>query len=352
MRFGTMNRFVNSPIAAAQRTDKTQGMVTQANGEQARGETGWGPRTTRLKDWVTCAALAIGVLGAAPACAAYVLAPQYAGSFAAGVGADAEFHRISNSWQGSTVLWDESNRRFGAGQPIGGFSWGSGLWGQVDWAAVQQAAAGQASAASGALVQGFEGILPTINHANSRYTECYTATWGPAALVPFFAPAPPLGNCDNAELGAAEQQNWTARYSGFIRITEPGEYNFSVLHDDGFFFRLIGAAGAELGIGRDFLNPRDRLGFDQNLRLSEGLYGFELGAWNRLGAGVVDLRWTTACSAGCDWSLVPTTNLVSGGQVPEPGTLALLVAALLPWLALAARRWPRPRPPRCSPPGR
>ena len=280
--------------------------------------------------------------------ASYVLAPQYAGTFAAGEGADASFQRIDNAWQGSAVLWDEANRRFGSGVPVGTFPWGTGLWGQVDWLAVQQAAAGQTSAASGAIVQSFDGLLPSINHGNARYNECYSATWGPAALVPFFAPSAPLGNCDNAAAGDPAQQNWTARYSGFIRITDPGDYNFSVLHDDGFFFRLIGAGGAELDIGRDYLNPRDRLGFDDSLQLSAGLYGFELGAWNRLGAGVVDLSWAPGgCAALCDWQGVPTGNLVSAHQVSEPSTLASAFAALA-----ALAMWTLKRPKTPAPSGR
>ncbi|MBL8286358.1 MAG: PEP-CTERM sorting domain-containing protein [Rubrivivax sp.] len=296
----------------------------------------------RLAQRLAAAALSTVAL-AQPAAAAYLLAPQYAGTFEAGAGANAAFYRIDDSWAGSAVLWDEANRRYGSGAPIGTFAWGTGLWGQVDWQAVQQAAAGQASAASGALVQGFEGVLPTINHANSRYLECYSATWGPATLVPLFTPAPALGNCDNGEAGAAEQQNWTARYSGFIRITDPGEYNFSVLHDDGFFFRLVGAGGAAVDIGRDFLNPRDRVGFAENLALDAGLYGFELGAWNRLGAGVVDLRWASHCTTDCAWTLVPTEHLVAS-RIPEPPTLPLVLSALaLLMLATAALRRRTPR---------
>lgn len=317
-------------------------------GSKGRSE----PRTGRLGRMGRLLAAAATIVALTqPAGAAYVLAPQYAGGFGAGAGVDAEFHRIQNSWTGSAVLWDEPNRRFGTGVPVGTFPWGTGLWGQVDWRAVQQAAAGELSAASGAIVQSFEGVLPGINHANSRYTECYTATWGPSALVPFFAPAAPLGNCDNGEAGDPAQQNWTARYSGFIRVSDPGEYNFSVLHDDGFFFRLIGADGAELGIGRDFLNPRDRIGFDQNLMLGQGLYGFELGAWNRAGAGVVDLRWASGCSNGCEWTLLPTENLFTSAQVSEPSAAPLALLALLAaWLAHPRRlsRWRRSR---CSRPG-
>lgn len=295
------------------------------------------------------AATVIGIASAQPAAAAYLLAPQYSGSFGAGTGADAEFHRIQNSWTGSAVLWDEDAKRFGSGAPVGTFSWGTGLWGQVDWLAVQQAAAGEASAASGALVQSFRGLLPTINHANSRYLECYSTTWGPANLVPLLTPAAPLGDCDNAEAGDPSQQNWTARYSGFLRITDPGEYNFSVLHDDGFFFRLIGQGGTEIGIGRDFLNPRDRVGFSENLRLAQGLYGFELGAWNRAGAGVVDLRWASGCDNGCSWSVVPTGNLVSAALVPEPPAVALASIALLGlWFSRSRRLLARRQRLRCS----
>jgi len=283
-------------------------------------------------------ASAVAFVLAQPAGAAYLLAPEYAGTFNTGTGANAAFYRIDNAWAGSAVLWDETNRRYGSGVPVSSFSWGTGLWGQVDWQAVQNAAAGQSSAASGAILQSFEGLLPTINQANSRYLECYSATWGPASLVPFFTPAAAVGNCDNAEAGAAEQQNWTAHYTGFIRITDPGEYNFSVLHDDGFFFRLMGADGAAVDIGRDYLNPRDRVGFAENLALDAGLYGFELGAWNRLGAGVVDLRWTSNCTTDCAWTLVPTENLVAA-RVPEPPALLLVLSALaLLSLAGAAQR--------------
>lgn len=308
-----------------------------------------GRSTSRPARRLALAAAALALTLTGPANAAYVLAPQYAGSFAAGSGADAEFHRIQNEWMGSAVLWDESTRTFGSGVPISSFSWGTGLWGQVDWNAVQQAAAGGTSAATGAILQSFEGVLPGINQGNSRYNECYSASWGAAALVPFFAPAAPLGNCDNAEAGDPAQQNWTARYSGFIRITDPGEYNFSVLHDDGFFFRLIGAGGSELGIGRDFLNPRERVGFDENLMLDAGLYGFELGAWNRLGAGVVDLRWTSACADGCEWTLVPTENLLTAGEVPEPSTAVLVLLGVFSlWAARTRLRLPRQLLARCS----
>lgn len=273
--------------------------------------------------------------------AAYLLAPQYSGSFVAGAGADAEFYRIENTWRGSAVPTDGTRLGTGTGT-VGSYSWGTGLWGQVDWLAVQQAAAGLPSAASDAIVQRLEAMLPGISHGNARYNECYGASLGVVGLAPFFTESAPLGDgCIDAEAGDPAQHNWTARYTGFIRITNPGYYNFGVLSDDGFFFRLIGA-NEELGIGRDFLNPPDRrIGFAQALQLDVGLYGFELGAWNRLGAGVVDLRWASSdCAppAQCDWTLLPTENLVSMSQVPEPPALLLVFAGLLCLMKTRARQ--------------
>lgn len=252
------------------------------------------------------------------------LAPQHAGSFATGTGSDARFVQIANDWHGSTVLWNEDQTRFGDGSPIGSFTWGTGLWGRADWNQIHAAVNGAGPSAI-PIVNRFDGQVDRINYGNSRYNECYASTWGIADLLPFFAPSAALGNCDDPEAGDPVQQNWIAEFSGFIRITEAGLYNFSVLYDDGFFFRLIGEGGQALEMEQDFLNPRDREGFTNDLALLPGLYGFELGAWNRLGAGVVDLRWALG---GGPWTLVPTENLLPGSAVPAPGSFVLVLLAL------------------------
>lgn len=117
-------------------------------------------------------------------------------------------------------------------------------------------------------------------------------------------------------------ENWTAHYTGYLRITDADQYNFSVLYDDGFFLRLWGADGQLVEISSDFVvDARQVLGFDQDLLLSEGLYRFELGAYNRLEAGVVQLRW----HRGDYWEPVPTENLVTDPtRLPLPGTLAMI----------------------------
>ena len=270
--------------------------------------------------------LALGVIltaACAPAAAAPVaLAPYRAGTFGPGSGANASFLQIDSAWRGSTVLWDEATASFGSGVPIGSLSWGDGLWGRADWDAAQAAAAGGSGPP---IIGAWSGQAATINYSNALYNRLYAGLWGPAQLLPLFDAATP----DSA------QENWTARFWGYIRVTAPGSYNFSVLNDDGFFFRLIGAGGQALQIERDYVNPRDRNGFADDLLLREGLYGFELGMWNRLEVGVVDLRWSSGDS---DWTLVPVENLAT--SIPSPGTLALLLAGLgaLPLVRLGAER--------------
>lgn len=264
-----------------------------------------------------------------------VLDPLYAGTYGSGPGASAAFHRIDSDWLGSRVLWDEQAGQYGSGVPIASFAgWGSGIWGHADWQQVLAAAASPGQVGAPDPVQSWAGRVEAINHGNSRYNECHAGTWGAASLLPFFTDSRTGADCGDAEAGAVEQQNWVSHFSGFIRIVDPGAYNFSVLYDDGFFFRLVGAGGRALAIEEDFLNPRQREGFGNNLLLGAGLYAFELGSWNRLGAGVVDLRWSRGDG---DWTLVPTEHLLPEGAVPEPGAVWLAGLALLLAAARARR---------------
>ena len=283
----------------------------------------------RRRSWpavgMTCA-LAMGTSAFA---APLPLTPQYAGPTTAGGGVEAQFAQIDSSWHGSTVLWDEASKQYGVGEPIGSYAWGTGIWGRADFDAVQAAALNPGVPGAPVVTHRWSGPVPTINFANSIYNTDYSARWGMADLVPMF---------DNAQPTEA-QENWTAHFTGYLRVTNPGAYSFGVLNDDGFFFRLIGG-DATWEAGRDFLNPRDRDGFANDVLLSEGLYGIELGMWNRLEAGVVDLRWSQ--DGGNTWLLVPTGNLAPPGTAPQrpalvplPGTLALIA---LPLAGLLLRR--------------
>ncbi|MBN8508112.1 MAG: PEP-CTERM sorting domain-containing protein [Burkholderiales bacterium] len=273
------------------------------------------------------AAASLGCLLLAAPAAAMTLAPALPGSFAAGRGVDAVFLDVDDAWHQSTVLWNESTGRYGSGAAIGSMPWGSGLWGLADWRTANLAPT------PGMVVGRWEGRVPTIGFGDATYTALHAPRWGAVAPLPL------------AGTGGA-QDNWTAHFHGYIRIAEAGAYNFGVLHDDGFFFRLVGAGGQAAALAHDFLNPREVLGFDADLQLAPGLYGFELGAYDRLEAGVVDLAWARNGGA---WQRVPRDSLVAAADallVPEPGTVVLWLAGALALAALtrALRRALRPPP--------
>ena len=234
------------------------------------------------------------------------LQPTFAGAWAPGTGAQAEFRAIAADWNDSSVWWNEDTRSHSSTPapgyaPIGSFEWGTGVWGLNDWQRVQS---GEVPS-----IAQWSGNVARIDQANGMYREVYGASaWGPVSALPE---------------GFAAEENWTAHYTGYLRITEEADdYNFGVLYDDGFFLRICGAGEDCVEISSDFLSPRDRLGFDENLWLTEGLYSFELGAYNRLEAGVVQLVWWRGDDAP---EVVPTEHLViDPTRIPLPGSLALI----------------------------
>lgn len=272
--------------------------------------------------------------------AAIALDPLMSGAYAAGTGAQATFHRIDGSWQGSTVYYRQptdtvpqafSNTPATGFTRIGEYGWGTGIWGIADWRTVN-------APGSGAPILGsWSGLVPTINHGDAVYDALWAGgtlgnpAWGQAAQLP--SGLFPAG---------ADEDNWTAHYTGYIRITDPGAYNFGVLYDDGFFFRLWGAGGSLLEISSDFLSPRERLGFEQDLALGTGLYRFELGAYDRLEAGVVNLAWKQGSG---EWQTVPTAHLVTDPlallaavPVSAPGTAGVLIAGLAAFAVTRPRK--------------
>lgn len=265
--------------------------------------------------------LVLALIGlAGPALAApVVLAPERAGQYQAGSGVDATFLKVYDNWHGSSVLWNQGTQQYGSGAPISSYGWGTGLWGIADWKTANLAP-------SPGMIEGsWSGRVSQISFGDAMYNSLYGATWGTVDLAPLFT-------------GAGSQDNWTSSFSGYIRISEAGIYNFSVLHDDGFFFKLRGANDSALELSNDFLNPRDALGFASNLQLDVGLYAFDLGAYDRIEAGVVELSWSRGDG---EWSRIPTSHLVAYGdanRVPEPGTWALLLAGLMALRSVASRR--------------
>jgi len=259
--------------------------------------------------------LALAVMAAPVLASPVALAPMLAGQFQDGNGVDARFLKVADDWQQSSVLWNQEEKTYGSGAPIGGYGWGTGLWGIADWRTANS------NPTAGMIESSWSGRVAQIAWGDAEYIKSYGSTWG--NVEPLFKLVD-------------GQDNWSSSFSGYIRISEAGLYNFSVLYDDGFFFKLHGA-GNTLEISEDFLNPRDRLGFDSNLLLDVGLYAFDLGAYDRHEAGVVELSWSRGGGA---WAIVPTTELVAFDAVravPEPGSGALMAGGLLMLAAVSAR---------------
>ncbi len=245
------------------------------------------------------------------------LDPTMAGAWASGSGARAEFRAIDPDWHDSSVWWNETTRTYSAVQAsgyerIGTLAWGTGIWGLNDWARVLSNDV--------ASVASWSGTVARIEQANQRYRDDWGNSWGDVARMPDAIPA----------------ENWTAQYTGYLRISDAGLYNFGVLYDDGFFLRIHGADGQFVEISSDFVRTaRDRLGFDEDLLLSEGLYRFELGAYNRLEAGVVQLAWQRGDRG---WESVPTEHLVTDPtRIPLPGTLAMVALGGIGFVAFRKR---------------
>lgn len=264
--------------------------------------------------WVLCAVLLMPLA----ASSAMVLAPKPMDSNPGEGHFSASFVQIASNWKGSTVLWDEPNKTYGSGKPIGDFDWGDGIWGMADWATVWDVANGTGSTADGApriILKELDRKVESINFGNAAYNAAHSNIWGPAKLLPIFS----------GTVGEY-QDNWITYFTGEIKITQAGRYDFSVLNDDGFFLRLIGK-DSFVETSRDFLNPRDRSGFADDLLLTPGLYEFELGMWNRLEAGVVDFRWSS--DGGVTWDLVKSNEVPQARPISAPSTLSIALLAVI-----------------------
>ena len=234
------------------------------------------------------------LLGLATPTHAIPLAPEHAGTYLNGDGANSRWVQVADDWRGSLQ---------------GSEPWGTGIWGLSDQAEVMGLASNDP-----AVVQTLTTRVAQIDFADQRFIDDRGTTWGTPQLAPVF----------NNHAGET-QENWASTFWGYIAITTPGAYNFGVLYDDGFRFSLFGAGGSSQSILVDGLNPPDRLGFSEDLQLSSGLYGFRLDAYERLEAGVVQLAWYAPGTN--DWTVVPQSNLFTS-PVPEPSVPVLMLAGL------------------------
>ena len=244
------------------------------------------------------------LLGLAAPAHALPLAPQYEGLYLDGDGANSRWVQVADDWRGS-IYGDQG--------------WGTGIWGLAD----HDLAMGLANGDPG-VVQTRDTRVDQINFADQHFIDAWGTAWSSPQLAPIFVDA--AGN---------SQDNWATSFWGYIAITAPGAYNFGVLYDDGFRFSLFGAGGSSLSLQLDGLNSRDRLGFAEDLLLSEGLYAYRLDAYDRLEAGAVQLAWSTPGAR--NWTVVPQSSLFTS-PVPEPSVPLLMLAGLAAMGLGASRR--------------
>lgn len=236
-------------------------------------------------------ALLFGLTGVAGAVA---LTPQYAGNFLNGDGVNSQWVQVSSNWVGATS---------GAG---------TGIRSLADQAAIMGLHAGDAN-----VVQTLSRRVDQINFADQVFINTWGASWGTPPLAPIFH-----------NVAGENQDDWASRFTGYLSVTTPGNYNLGVLYDDGFRFSLSGANGQTVSMQKDGLNPRDRLGFNENLQLTPGLYAFQLDAYEHLEAGVIQLGWWTPTA---DFAVIGKQNLYSSAPtspVPEPSMLFTLLSGL------------------------
>lgn len=168
--------------------------------------------------------------------------------------------------------------------------------------------------------------VSTINFSDDVYRSQWEPSWTPVGgTVPV-----PLFSANDSY-----QDDYVAFFAGFISITDPGEYNFGILFDDGFRFTLTGLNGAYT-IFRDGLNPRELVGFDSNFVLEAGIYQFSLTSYEHLEASVTALNWWYGPAAS-NFGIIPQAHLFSEmpppipppAPIPEPGELLLFMVGLL-----------------------
>lgn len=210
----------------------------------------------------------------------------------------------------------------------------NGVWGIEQLA--DQKVVMDLPAGSSDILRSLETKVSTINFSDDVYRELWAndPRWSQYVTqpVPLFSQTDP------------NQNDYAARFTGYIAIPTAGEYNFGVLSDEGFKFTLTGANGSHSS-QRDGLNPRDLVGFDSNFAMQAGIYQFTLDTYEHTQAGVVSLNWWYGTGA-TGYSLIPQSSLFSAlPPVPEPEEWLLFATGLLTLAWYVRKNPPAPTSP-------
>lgn len=268
------------------------------------------------------AAMLLGLTMGGQTQAAVVLNPLSlpSGAALAAGGLAATWYKVDNDARFSESQFN--------GETIKDTVWGTGIWDISDLTAI-------AGNPRPAYVTGTTTSVGAVNFANNIYNNAVMGgvTYGnwEADYVRPLAPTVGASNGCQPELvvsaTCANEVNYAAVFTGYLRVITGGIYDFGVFADDIYGFSLTGLEGvysrtksAVAGNpGRTF-ETLNTGGF----QLSAGYYGINLNYANRLEAGVINLVWK---EAGQEWETIGSSTLYN--QVPEPATLALTFLGLM-----------------------
>jgi hypothetical protein len=194
-----------------------------------------------------------------------------------------------------------------------------------------------------------DAVLGNINVGNDVFNQRYESTLGAVNLVPLF------------NTGDSNQENYAGHMWGYLSVPTAGNYNFSMLYDDGFEFTIWGANTSQR-LFVDGLAPRisgdgqdNRLGFASDLAMEAGLYRYDLVGYNGPRVHALRLGWSGPTS---DLDVIPQAYLYTSGKgaaieaayyagggdpfpsavVPVPAAVWLFGSGLAGLLGLASRR--------------
>jgi hypothetical protein len=124
----------------------------------------------------------------------------------------------------------------------------------------------------------------------------------------------PNGGMVSNGAGTREFNQTVYKFSGFISIKDPGQYDFDVLSDDGYELRIGGQTVSKQETDRAPAVTRGWANFSMS-----GTYAFELLYWNNNGPGNLAVTW----------------NRADGGALPGAGTINGMVGQIVPVSVLA-----------------
>ncbi|MBI5619220.1 MAG: VPLPA-CTERM sorting domain-containing protein [Gammaproteobacteria bacterium] len=119
--------------------------------------------------------------------------------------------------------------------------------------------------------------------------------------------------------------HYAASYTGFLNVTQGGDYAFRLYGDDGFRFTLGGTPVFEFPTDTGAVTTTST-----PVTLHAGLYSFALVSWEQGGVFVNEFSWQTPGDESFALPGAGDAQLVffSGNPVPVPAALPLLVSGL------------------------